>query len=581
MNFSWARSFLLAASSSVILCGCGGGGGGGGGSTTTSTPAAPPSPPVIGVISSNNVLPLMPLQFNATNVSAASSITVSFSNNAGFKATNKAIRVKNDGTVVVAPPLYVDPVSKKIGPGTVQMTITQNGLTSAPATLFIQDLPASSTYGATLGQITTRFLVYKSLMHASNLNALTAAGLSTGVSTTTAQFQLQQQITDTIHSHLDVDTIVNNPSTVLSWGTLADGTPLNFTATDLDLMDRILGLYLTQQFPANGQIAGLSQSRKPDGMANIDRALASLLDLVVNSAQAASSGGLLNTLIDKFTKWSTFGNAVTSGIRAENFLDVTASVTGGIEPFAEDPAFTKFSGSLGLLSGMNGIRSALDSYFGNLNLVFQCAASTTFGTCQKEVDDLTNSGLQFANAEVQTISAIPSIAGVESAVANAVTSGIGLASNLATAFYDYQTTGNTAGQAWTQAYSNIVAKGQAALSSFSNIAGDTSISFSTVVAGLNAPQYGVDVCCFGSSSTTIQGLADQGGSYNLVIPLNVPNTNYRAMTVSAVDMTTNVQLGSVVVDLSGAKASSTLTVPLLRGACSDPDNDAFDDPDCD
>jgi hypothetical protein len=578
-------SALFAVFITILLTGCGGGGGGDGGGSaaapTPAAPAAPPTPPVIGVISSNNVLPLTPLQVPTTNLSTTGTVTVTFSNSAGFKATNKAIRVQSDGTVVVAPPMYIDPTSSKIGPGTVQMTLTQNGLTSASATLFIQDLPASSSYGATLGQITTKFLVYKSMMYASNLNALTAAGLSTGVNTATARFYLQQAITDTIHSHLDVDAIVANPSTVLTWGTLSDGTPLKFTAADLDLMDRILGLYLTQQFPANGQIAGLSRQRNSPGIADIDRAIANLLDLVVSSAHAQSSGGLLSTLIDKFTKWSSLGNAVTSGIGAHNFLDVGAAVTGGIEPFAESPNFTRFSGGLGILSGMTGIRSSLDSYFGNLNLVFQCASSSTFGTCQKEVDDLSNSGLQFANAEIQTIASISSITNIGNAVANAITNGISLGANLATAFNDYQTTGTTVGPIWTQAYNNVVAKGQAAIGAVANLTGDTNITFSTAVAGLHAPQYGVDVCCFGSSSSSIQGLVDQGGSYNLVIPVNLPNTNYRSMTVSAYDVTTDITLGSTVVDLSSAKSNSTLTMPLLRGACNDPDNDAFDDPDCD
>ncbi len=78
-------------------------------------------------------------------------------------------------------------------------------------------------------------------------------------------------------------------------------------------------------------------------------------------------------------------------------------------------------------------------------------------------------------------------------------------------------------------------------------------------------------------------MADPGGSYDLVIPLNVGGNNYADMEIVAFDIATGTSLSSEAVDLTGLNTSQPVQVPPMSGTCNDSDYGSpdGDDPDCD
>jgi hypothetical protein len=417
------------------------------------------------------------------------------------------------------------------------------------------------------------------------LNALQAAGIVTGIDTTSAQAAINQAILDSIHSRVDVDTIVNDPSATISWGTASDGTPLNFSQVDLDLLDRMLGAYLTQQFSSTGQITSAAVRQHTQRLTRSGDKLVLGRRHLIERLQAAPQG-LISSLLQQITTATTVGNATAGALTANNWLDAGSAVMSGAEPFMNSPTWTQSSGILGVFSGLTQIKSSLDSFTSNLGLAFDCAASTTQTNCRQQADNVQNSALNFANSEIQTFASIPSIAGIGGALSQAIASTTAFAANLGTMAYNYWTTGTTGSSLIDTAvntYNSITSISQSAMSSDGVVQGDSSISFiNAVVSGLSAPQATIQACCFGPSGLAITTTADVNGAYSFDIPTGVGGTNYSNLTLTALDPTTGTVLATIPVDLSALTPLSTGNVATtLAGSCVDDDDDAYDDPDCD
>lgn len=69
----------------------------------------------------------------------------------------------------------------------------------------------------------------------------------------------------------------------------------------------------------------------------------------------------------------------------------------------------------------------------------------------------------------------------------------------------------------------------------------------------------------------------------MFITLQVTNTDYTNLTLSAIDPISGIALGSEVVNLSGLTTSSNGVEPTVNGVCSDTDASTpdADDPGCD
>ena len=86
-------------------------------------------------------------------------------------------------------PLYVAPGAGAISPGSVLLTITQNGITSSSVAINIQDLPSVSSFGVQPGQITSVALDLNAMILARRLNEFQAFQLVAGKVIDTARVQ--------------------------------------------------------------------------------------------------------------------------------------------------------------------------------------------------------------------------------------------------------------------------------------------------------------------------------------------------------------------------------------------------------
>jgi hypothetical protein len=208
-----------------------------------------PAPLGITAVSDSVPLPLTPLTLATTGLAQAGAVSVYFFNDVGFSANAKAIHVETNGTVVIGVPLYMDSASKSIASGTVSMVLRQGNNSSPPASINIQNLPTLETYGTQLGEISHDFLILEAALLGHKLNLLQSAQLlQSSVDTSAAQANTKALLTAAIKSTHDVDGVMSQNSTAISWGNLLDGTPIQFDKDQLDIMDRVIALYLTQQF---------------------------------------------------------------------------------------------------------------------------------------------------------------------------------------------------------------------------------------------------------------------------------------------------------------------------------------------
>jgi hypothetical protein len=463
------------------------------------------------------------------------------------------------------------------------MTITQGGQTSAPVSLAIQALPPSSAYGTTLGQITQAFLEYNALVHARQINALQAAGLVAGIDTTAAQAGANQAILDSIHSQVDINAIVQNPAATLSWGTASDGTPLNFSQVDLDLMDRILGAYITTQFPSNDQIAAVNGRTRAQTLRRSGNQL--VLGRTAVQRLKIEPQGLITSFLQQLTGATTVGNAGLSFLTSNNALDASSAVASGVEPYLNSPTWTSSSGILGVISGLTQVNSAMAGLASNLDLAFQCAASTSTSCTQTAADNFQNSALNVVNNIIQTVASIPSIIGAGNAVTSAISSTVSFGTNLATTFANYWvngTTGSSFIDSALSAYNAITTAASSVMSGDGIVQGGSDITYSSPVVGLGPPMATMQLCCFGPSQLPITTTADANGNYSFDVPTGVAGTTYSGLTLTALDPTSGDVIGTIPVNLSGLTPMGSSTVPTtLTGSCIDDDSDAYDDPDCD
>jgi uncharacterized protein (TIGR03437 family) len=224
--------------------------------------SVPSGPLAITAVSDSAPLPFMLLTINTSGLDSNAPVNVSFSDGNDFSITTPAVNVNSDGSFKVAAPLLVDPKTGLISAGSVSMTIAQDSVTSEPVMLSIQDLPPLSAYGTSLGDISHAMLIFDSLLLGYRINQLQTFQALPGnvVDTTQAQATLKKLLYAVLQARSDVDMVATNNATVIPNGTQANGAPIQFDQTSLDIMDRVNALFLTQTFASLPPSSGLMSS---------------------------------------------------------------------------------------------------------------------------------------------------------------------------------------------------------------------------------------------------------------------------------------------------------------------------------
>ena len=504
-------------------------------------------------VSSTTPTPLTAIQISTTGVSASGTVTLTFSNSAGYSATEQAVRVASDGTVIAGVPLYIDPTTNAIGEGTVSLAVSQGSKSSAPASITIQDLPALNTYGTTLGQISHSFLIFESLLHARRLNEFQAAQqlVGTKVDTSKAQSVMQDLMTGASMARSDVDNIMASNSTAYSWGTL-NGKAIQFDSTQLDVMDRIIGVYLNQQFLSSSSDSAASLRRRIGSLTAYDSSVHpefSLASMVGAIGCLASNESACFMEAQEAVQSSP--NPTDTGNTALGALEATLKV-GGAEQAAALP---------GMTLGFSHLSSTLDSAFHAISDSAVCNANGNPGGCDAEqqqgiLSALNSSGAGIASSVAKIMAGIPAWLGLE---AEAGTAGI-----IDKAF---ESSTKIVGDAPGMVAADTTDVTLVSPTILPLLSGNLGYMTGTAVNGstqnTSAPQSSIGLCCIGASALGITALADPDGYYDLLVPLNVPDTGYVDLSLTEENPATSAILATETVDLSGLSSTASVTAPTL------------------
>jgi hypothetical protein len=515
-----------------------------------------PVPLSIASVSSKSPTPLTPLTITPAGVTNGVPISVTFSNSAGFLFTAPPIRVSTNGNIIVAVPLYVDPSSSTVTNGTVSLLLTQGSRVSAPLSISIQNLPAVSSYGTKLGQISHSHFVFQANLLGRELNELEAAQLLfPGVDTSHARSTISNLLRSAILARNNVDAIMLNNSAVITNGFLPNGTPVLFDRHALDMMDRVLAVHWTGLAGVIGLSSATADSRKnadiKDAASGTALTLKEILEIIEtgkgvlevtkSTQEALNSGGALDTIL-----------AVTGG--ANSFLGlalgegaslVSAQVGGVLSVASTLSDVTQMSIDLGFI--------IKESYFGNGNPdVLQAAYQDINNLQTKTFIDATSTALAAEGVNM---------AELEGAATAWQLAGGTACSAIEYGWTAYELAETGVDQSLYNAALSVGAQIGIFPSANQGFAQWTGTAVGGSDSGDTSPQSSLDLCCFGAGADGIQGITDSSGDYDLFFPLGVPDTDYGALTLTAGDFITGTTWGSETVNLSGVNTSNPVQVP--------------------
>jgi hypothetical protein len=557
-----AAHLLLA----VTLLSCGGGGSSSGGTHA--------NPIQIVSVGTNSSLPLAPLKI--TTIGGDSNpVTVTYSDGGGFSVSADAITFNAD-SITTSVPIYINPKTQSTDTGAVSIVVSQNGLSSAPVSFTIQDLPPISSYGTSLGQVTHAFMIFENLMLGHSLNEMQTmqqalANDSNAVAETQrAAYTLYTTLIPASNkARSEVDQIIANNSASFSWGTL-NGNAIQFDSQQLEFMDRVLGVYLLQQFGNTPAVTSAS-----------DR-IAAKVKRKRSKANAGTPSSPLQTILGLITNLDS-ALGLMDGIRnaGESAQADAITAADGMSTVAKSLGATEFSDSVGLAVAFPKVAVAISTLLNSITPIAACVGSPL--TCDNASELANAVDTNGQNVVLADMSAVAQ----SSWAAGFLSSGLQSSSeSLASSISVYQAIKNGDIANFWNAASTAVHDAQfpTAISLLGVLKGAANIS-NTAGPSVSLPGIQLQQCSGASctSNFNITGVVDPGGSYDLVVPLQIPGVDYAHMDIVAFDFDTNTGLASQVVDLTGLDSAHPIQVPPMSGTCNDPDRNSTDgdDPDCD
>ena len=530
----------------------------------------------ITAVSTATPLPLTPLYISTSGVSPSASLSVQFSNAAGYSVTEQPLRIASDGTIAVAVPLYIDPVTHATASSSVSVNLTQGNQSTAPVNITIQDLPSVSSYGTQPGQISHAFFVYEAMLIARRINEFQAYQKLPGnkVDTSGAQASLRMLLNDFIQARNDIDYVSINQGLVIAGGTLSNGFPIQFDQTSLDLMDRIIGLHLSQissvitSAPTIGSLA--SATAIPSFVwphhggpsihlgGEVPAASVPGLATVLNVIDGATNQiGLQQAISDYYNNDATAkdkGLAVAGGLGslynqmtlgAEGTVALVGSVYGAVV------SSVTLLNNLGMELGDLGFLMYASHYGGDQAVITEAT------------NDLNNNAADSVYATINTELSLLTAEYPESALLKTLA--------LVSAVEQCNS---------TSCYSNLESTSIQAGAETSTIFGTANQGFAIVdgsvqtssTFGVAADQNEVQLS---SNGVAFNSLADESGNYQIFVSLQADPFDYAAANLQIIDPTTQNSLNiidptsgnaetSEVIDLNGATTTAASQLPIIH-----------------
>lgn len=583
---------------------------GSGGTTQPASATLTVNAPMLSIVSVSNSSPmaLTPLYITTSGLDTTQPVSIQLSNNSGYSTVLTAMRVQASGVISVAVPLYINPATGKTDSLSVSLTISQGTLTSTAVPLSIQDIPALSVYGTSLGTISRAFFNYQEIALGRMLNSLQAIQAlpqtPSTVNTMTAQQHLSAQLMNMIEARNNIDQVVTNNSTAISVGTLSDGTQVNFDSNSVEIMDRVLGMYLNllqtavNATPAEKRHSKHSKSETTDGPAKRPKPEAIDLSSILKGIGVFSSGETVGAATRTFFNEDSNGwdevIAVGQGLSAA--VAIGGTVLAGTTAIAAAPAIVAGATVAGIAFGLAAV---CNDYYHIVTDTSKIADLTASGSdpaaLAKAEIDLTASQ---ANIGLDALGTLLAPLTLEAAGAKAIGFGDGVfqlleevgadsvqslvqgAAVIDTSLALYvQNEAIADTEAVTDAIAQFTAPFPSPSEGFGEIEGTADISNSEgpILSGLTG------ISIDDPSGTDFTTLDDLSGDYDVIVPLGSTTLDYSAMTINAVDPVSQDDLSTVNLNLSSLTSAAPLMGPTLTGVCNDTDADDpdSDDPDCD
>ena len=547
---------------------------------TLAVTAAPSQTLAVTSLSSSSLTPLTPLYIGTKGLDTTAPVTITFSNASGFSLTQHPIRVGSDGTIVAATPLYLEPATLKIGPGTVSMVITQGGQSTAPMSIAIQDLPPVSSYGMQPGQISRGLLVYEAMLITRRINEFQAYQLLPGnkVDTSKVQASLRTLLNGILQTRIDVDYVSLNQSLVISGETLSNGFRIQFDQNSLDLMDRVLALHLSQiasvvsaarTIPALAPVPATRSLVRPSWGESVPASLVGAAPAV--SLTSANLATVLN-VIDGATNQIGVQQAISDYYHNDaTARDQSLAVAGGLGSLygqmtlgAEGPP-ALYGNVYGAVVSSSALLNNLGMEIGDLGFLMY---ASRYGGDQSVVNaairDISeradNSWFALANAELNFLSIGSELGSFGPGVVAALKTdagkgilksaalGLAVAQCASTSCYADLETASVQAGAETSAIFGSDTQGYAIVDG--NL--QTSISFGPV-----PHQNEVQVS---SNGVVFNSLADENGNYQMFVSLRADPFQYASADLQIVDATSQDSLN--IIDPTSGKAGASQVIDL-------------------
>lgn len=574
MNFkSLVASTLLVGT--VFISGCS--------NNSSSAPATPVPAASISItsLSSSTPMALTPLTISTSGINPSQAVAVMLSNTSGFSAVLTPIHVQSDGTVVVAMPVFIDPATSKTGTLAASLSIGQGGLTSAPVSITIQDIPPLSNYQTTsgpvtLGQISHAFYNYQAIALGQTIDSLQAIQTSPGnkIDVSVPMAHVQQQLTSVIEARNDIDRVITNNALQIGGGALANGTPITFDRNSVEIMDRALAVYLVNLVQPslaatipNAKRSLATQQTSADLSAAID--ITSIFKTIEGAANVENIAGAMRGFADSHSTVRDKLVAVAGGLVAG------ATVVGLV---VGSEAIVAGAGVVGL--AVTAVNVANDLYNSAVNL------NDLLRLNNEGASPAQLSQAQTALKDSTLVLGLDSLGGVLAGLGTVATTvekmGIQAAGLVVSTLQLYaQNTQINDQKNADAAAAQLTAPLSSTTQGFGTLEGQVNISNSQgpILSGLTQV-----VILDPVTGTMLSVMADANGNYEILVPLDSPLFNYSSLTIEAIDPVSGIVLSSLTINLSGLTSSSTpFPAPTLTGVCTDTDANApdSDDPDCD
>lgn len=578
--------------------------------------------PVLSTPAIASALPLTPISLPTTGVNPRLPVQITYTDAGGgaFQVTLPAISVGADGGVVAAVPLFVDPASQAIGPGNVNVTITQSGITTQPVALSIADLPSVRSYGMNPEDIAKAVLNFNATQVSHRINALQAVQAAQGntVDTGSAMQSLHSVLTTTIAARSDVDRLAKDQTLSIPAATLMDGTSVSFDAAGLDMMERVQAIFLSETFgklavstipggnavPAHRQAKvhlvrrlGAGPGWRP--VAGVPRGIPGTRSASFRPLGSSQLTGLQQVLL-------AMGGLATAGqlpldtvktVNAESLAtEITAVADGlsGLAAFTSDAAkaeglpksFVAGSKVVGAIAGLITTVSTVTHCWQDDGMWLYAEATGDTATANLIAQDMTMIPDLYGSLKTLVSSpflieegAAATVIGAASTVWDLVTTGIEYydlaknepSTNAQASSDNFVTTtvSNTDGAIFAAPNGGIV-----------QLEGQVNVSST---AGTDAPLDGIELSPAPGGSN-IDAVSDAFGAFTTFLPLGVPSFDYSNATFDIVDPLSQTMLGGEVVNLTGP-LTTPVFLPTITATSTCNDSDAGspdgDDPDCD